>query len=158
MPPEIAALCERHLGARPLVHEAVRDVGTLLQSLIDDLLGADELAAALALVRGDADLGAGVDDAVAQGVGAEAGEDDGVQGADTCAGEEGDDCFWNHGEVDGDGVTLLHAHLLQHPRELADFAEELAVADGSALALLVCLVDDGGLVGVLGGVSVDAVV
>lgn len=158
VPPDVAAGGHGDVGAGAAVDEAVGDAGALLEGLVDDLLGADELAAALALVAGDDDLAAGVVDAVAQGVGGEAGEDDGVDGAEAGAGEEGDEGLGDHGQVDGDGVALGDAHLLEDVGGAADLAQQLGVGQGAALADLVGLVDDGGLVGVGGGVAVDAVV
>jgi hypothetical protein len=158
VPPPVAALGHGHVGAGAAVHQAVGDVRALLQRIVDNLLGADQLAAALALVAGDDDLGPRIVDPIAQGVGGEAGEDDGVDGTDARAGQEGDERLGDHGQVDGNGVALLDAHLLEHVGCLADLAQQLAVGQGAALADLVGLVDDGGLLGVVGGMAIDAVV
>lgn len=158
VPPDIAALLHGDVGTGAAEDENVADGGALLESLVDDFLGANELAAALALVRGDDDAGIGVQDTVAQGVGGEAGKDDGVDGANSDTGENGDNGLGNHGKVNGDGVTLLDAHLLEGPGDLADIAEELRVGDVAAIFGLVGLVDDGDAVGVLEGVTIDAVV
>jgi hypothetical protein len=64
VPPEIATLSERHFGASALVDQAVLDVWTLLESVVDNLLGTDGLAAALALVGGDDNLGLCVNNAI----------------------------------------------------------------------------------------------
>jgi hypothetical protein len=158
VPPPVAALGHRHIGSGALEDQAVGDIGALLQRIVDDLLGADELATALALVTGDDDLGLGINDPVTQRVGREAREDDRVDGTNAGAGQERHEGLGDHGEVDGDGITLLDAHLLEDVGGAADLAEELAVGQGAALADLVGLVDDGGLVGVGDGVAVDAVV
>ena len=118
MPPKIAAFGERHLGASALVDQAVLDVWALLESIVYDLLGANGLAAALALVGGDDDLGLCVNNAITQGVGAEASKDNRVDSTNARAGEESDNSLGNHGHVQSDGITLLHSHLLEHPREL----------------------------------------
>jgi hypothetical protein len=118
VPPEIAALGERHLGAGTLVHQAVGDIRALLERIVHNLLGANGLAATLALVGGDDNLGLCVNDAVTQGVGAETRKDDRVDGTNARASEESDDRLGDHGHVQSDGVTLLHSHLLEHPREL----------------------------------------
>lgn len=125
VPPEIAALLHGDLGAGALEDQAASDVGALLEGVVDNLLGANELATALALVGGDDDLGAGVNDTVAQRVGRETGKHDGVDGTDTDTGEDGNDGLGNHGEVDGHGVALADAHLSQGPGRLADLAEQL---------------------------------
>jgi hypothetical protein len=118
VPPQIAALSERHLGASALVDQAVGDVWALLESIVHNLLGANGLAAALAFVGSNDNLGLGVDDTVTQRVGAEASENHGVHGANARASKERNNSFGNHGHVESDCVTLLHAHLLQYPREL----------------------------------------
>jgi hypothetical protein len=118
MPPKITTLSERHLGTSALVDQAVGDVWALLESIVHNLLGANGLAAALAFVGGNDNLGLCVNDTVTQRVGAEASEDHGVDSANTRAGKECNDSFGNHRHVKSDCVTLLHAHLLQHPREL----------------------------------------
>jgi hypothetical protein len=97
VPPKVAAGGPGDVGAGALVDEHVADVGALLEGVVDNLLCADELAAALALVGGDDDLAAGVDDAVAQRVGREAGKDDRVDGSDARAGQEGDEGLGDHG-------------------------------------------------------------
>ena len=158
VPPEIAPLSPRDIGTSALVDKDVPDVGALLQSIVDNLLGANQLATALALVRGYDDLALGIDDPVAQRVGRETGENDRVDGSDSGAGEEGDESLGNHGEVDGYGVALADAHLLEDVGGLGDLAKELAVGDIATFAGLVGFVDDGDLVGVLDGVPVDAVV
>jgi hypothetical protein len=72
------------------VRWATSTVSTMLEALdraVDDLLERELLAAAQPLVGGDDHLAAGVEDAVADGLGAEAAEDDRVHGADARAGE-----------------------------------------------------------------------
>ena len=81
-----------------------------------------------------------------------------MHGAQARARQEGDQGLGDHGQVNGDGVALGHAHLLQHVGGAAHLAQQLAVGQGAALADLISLVDDGGLVRVGGGVAIDAVV
>jgi hypothetical protein len=83
VPPQIPALSERHLGASSLVDQAVGDIWALLESIVHNLLGANGLAAALAFVGGNDNLGLGVNDTVTQRVGAEASENHGVDSANT---------------------------------------------------------------------------
>ena len=145
VPPLVAAGGPGDGAARALEDEDVRDEGAVRERGVDDGLGRDGLAAAPALVAGDEDAAAAVLHAVAQGLGGEAGEDDGVDGADARAGEEGGGGVPGHGEVDGDGVALLDAVGLEDVRDAADFAQELGVGDLAALAWLVGFVDDGDL-------------
>lgn len=158
VPPQITAGDHVNVGAGAAVDEDVADVGALLQGIVDNLLGADELATSLAFVGGDDEPGLGIKDTVPESVGGEAGKDNGVDGADTNTGQDGDDGLGDHGHVDGDGVTLLNAGLLQDPGDLGDVAEKLAVGDVAAIVDLVGLVDEGDAVGVLVSMAVDGVV
>ena len=157
VPPQIPSLGPRDVSTGPLEHDAVADVRALLEGLVDDLLGANELSTTLALVRGDDDPAVSVDDTVTEGVRRETGEDDGVHGANARAGKESNDGLGNHGQVDGNSVALLDTLALEDPGETGDLPLELAVRDGAALVGLVGLVDDGDLVRVLESVTVDAV-
>lgn len=116
-----------HLGLCALEDEHAGDGRALDEGFIDDVLDGVRLAASLALVGREHHLALGVVDSVPQRVGGEAREDDGVDGADANAGEQGDDGLGHHGHVDGDGVALLDAHVLEHVRELADLAQQVVV-------------------------------
>lgn len=72
-----------------------------------------------------------------------------MDSADTRASEEGEKGLWNHGQVQSNSVTLLHAHLLEDVGELRNLSQQLAVCDGATLANLVGFIDDGRLVRVL---------
>ena len=148
MPPAVAAFDPRDGVACAFEDEDVLDVGAGLEGCVDDGLCGDGLAAAATLVGGEDDAAAAVLDAVAEGLGGEAGEDDGVDGADAGAGEEGGDGVPGHGEVEGDGVALADAEGLEDVGEGADLVEELGVGDVGALGRLVGFVDDGGLAAV----------
>ena len=80
-----------------------------------------------------------------------------MHGTNTRASQEGNHGLGNHGQVDGDSVTLLYASLLQGPGNARDLPQELAVGDRAALIRLVGLIDDGNLVGVLQRMAVDTV-
>ena len=99
----------------------------------------------------------GVDDAVAQRLGAEAAEDHRVHRADARAGEHGVGQLGDHRHVDADPVALLHAVGEQHVGQPADLVLELAVGDVAVLARLVAGPDDGGLVAAVLQVAVHAV-
>ena len=145
VPPSITALDPVDGASGTLEHKNVLNVRAMLKRGISKLLDRNGLATAAALVGSDHDTGLAVVDAVAERLRGEASEDDGVDGAEAGAGEEGGDSLPGHGHVDGDGVALLDAPLLEDVRDAAGLAEELAVADLAALAGLVGLVDDGGL-------------
>lgn len=158
VPPKVATLRPGDLGTGALVDEHVLDIGALLQGIVDNLLGTDKLAASPALIRGDDDLGVTVDNTVAKGVGGETSEDDRVDGADTNASKQGDNGFGNHGQVDGNGIALADAHLLQHPGSLGDLPKELTKSDDAAITRLVSFIDDSGSIGVRESVTIDTVV
>lgn len=157
MPPEVAALGPGHLGTGTLVDQDTVHIRALLEGLIDDALGANDLTTALALVGGDNDLGTSVDDTVTEGVGGETSEDNGVNGTNTRASQEGNNGLGDHGKVDGHGIALLHALLFQGPGDARDFPEQLAESDIATRVGLVGFIDDGNFIGVLNGVTVDAV-
>lgn len=158
VPPQITAGNHVDIGAGAAVDKNVADVGALLKSIVDNLLGANELATSLALIRGNDESGLGIENTVPESVGGETGENNGVDGTDTDTGQDGDNGLGNHGHVDGNGVTLLDAGLLQDPGNLGDIAKKLAVSDVAAIVDLVGLVDDGNAVRVLVSMAVDGVV
>lgn len=158
VPPDITALGPGNLRAGALVDQDAGDIGALLQSLIDNALGANDLSSTLALIGRDDNLGASVQDTVPERVGGETGENNGVDGTDTRASQESDNGFGDHGKVDSNGVTLLHTLLAENPGNTRHLAQELTVGDCAALAGLIGLVDNGHLVGVLEGMAIDAVV
>ena len=91
-------------------------------------------SAPVAAVGGDDQLRLGVIDAVGEGVGGEAAEDDRVRRADAGAGEHGDRQLRDHRHVDGDAVAALHAELLQGVGALVNLVEKLLVGDVPAVA------------------------
>ena len=96
-------------------------------------------------------------DARAQRLGGEAGEDDGVDGADAGAGEHGVGGLGDHRQVDHHAVALLDAEAVQHVGELRDLLVQLAVGDVARDVRVVAFPDDRGLVGAGREVAVDAV-
>ena len=78
--------------------------------------------------------------------------------ADARAGEHRVGRLGDHRHVDGDAVALLDAVRLQHIGEAADILVQLAIGDVLALARVVALPQDRGLVGARRQMPVDAVV
>ena len=113
MPPLIAPLAqlgERLISLRagaPADHHDVLDRGRLLDGLVGVALERNDLAAAVPAIGRNEDLGLRVVDPVAQGVGGEPAKDNRVRRADAGAGEHGDHCFGNEGEVDGHSIAAL---------------------------------------------------
>ena len=157
VPPQVPTRGPGDLGTGAFEDQDAGDVRALLEGLVDDALGANDLAPPTALVRGDDDLGAGVQHPVPQRVGGEPREDDRVHGTDTRAGQEGDQSLGDHGQIDGHRVPLLDPLLLEGPGHPRDLPQQLPIGNRPALIGLVGLVDDGHLVGVLDGVPVDTV-
>mmetsp|Transcript_4163 Transcript_4163/g.12979 ORF Transcript_4163/g.12979 Transcript_4163/m.12979 type:complete len:325 (-) Transcript_4163:2-976(-) len=154
---DIAALGVRHVRvARAFEHKDVLHRGALRDGLVANRLQLQRFRAAHALV-GDADpLGTRVDDAVAQGVGAEAGKDDAVRRADAAAREHRHGRLGHHGHVQSHKVALLHAGQLQSVGDAARAGEDVAVRQRLGVSRLVALPDDAGLVGQRGHVTVQA--
>ena len=101
--------------------------------------------------------GATVIDAVAQGVGREAGKNDRMHGTDAGTGQHDHGQFGDHGQVDADSIALADAPCQQGVGHAADIGMQLAVGDLATLAHLVGLPDDGHLVTAFGQVAVQAV-
>jgi hypothetical protein len=98
---------------------------------VDGFLQGDNAATPPGAVAGDDGARFGVVDAVDDGLGGEATEDDGVWRADAGAGEHGDGEFGDHAHVDGDDVALLDAEFLQGVGELGDIALEVVVGEAA---------------------------
>ena len=143
MPPLVAACSPGYLAACALENKNVLDVRAVLERSIDDDFSRNGLAATTTLIRSKNDLALAVDDTVAEGLGREAGEDDGVNGTDARAGEEGGNSLPGHGQVDGDGVTFLNAERLEHVRDAGNFAEKLSIRYLGTFIGLIGLINDG---------------
>src|SRR5471032_683220 len=108
MQPGIAARLHRQLAARALVAYDVFEglAAAQRQRFVDDGFQWQLLAAAQLFVTGDDGHGACVDDALLQGFGGKAAEDDGVRSADARAGLHGGHAFDRHRHIDDDAVAL----------------------------------------------------
>src|SRR5205085_7722856 len=138
-------------------HDHVLDGGALGDRGVGELLQRDDVAAAIAGGRGDEHLRLGVDDAIAQRLGGEAAEDDGVDGADARAGEHGHDGLGDQRHVGGDAVAVDDAEGFQDVGEFRDLGVELAIGERAHVARL-ALPDHGELVAARGEMTVEAVV
>ena len=145
VPPVITALDKVDRVTSSLQNENVLNEGTLLQGVIGKCLQCDALASTTTFVCCDDDSGLAVIDTVAQRHCGESGEDHRVNSTNTSASHEGGDDLPSHGKVDGDGVALLHTVGCEDIGDAASLAEQLAIADLSALAGLIRLIDNGSL-------------
>ncbi len=131
--------------------------GVPCERLVGHLLERHDLAAAVAAVGGDEQRRLRVVDAIAQRLGAEAAEDDAVDGADARAREHRDRELGHERQVERDAVALLHAERLQDVGELAHLAVEVEVGQRAAVARL-AFPDERGLVAARrANVAVEAV-
>ena len=157
VPPRIADRFHGHLVFAALHDDDALDVLVFRQRLIDDRLERDHLAAPPSAVRGDHGGGAGVFEAIDDGLRGKPAENDVVHGPDAGAGEHGKRGLRDHRHVNEHAVALLDAFFLKHVGETADLAFQLAVGDDALVAGL-ALPDDGGLVAARSvGVAVHAV-
>ena len=74
-------------------------------------MSGEDLAAAVAAVGGDDELGVGVEHPVIDRLGRESAEDDGVSRTDPGAGQHRHDGLGDHRQVDRDPVALADAEL-----------------------------------------------
>ena len=114
--PDVAALSPRHSGVRHRVggagavhHDHVLDVVLTGACFVGVDLHGNDLAAAVLTVGGDENLRAGVFHTELQRLSGEATEDEGVDRANTRAGEGENNGFGDDGQVDDHTVTLAHA-------------------------------------------------
>ncbi len=126
VPPMVAVRHHVDVVAETPDHDRGLDGGRVGERLVGVMLEPDLLAATVATVRGDQDLGAAVVDPARQRLGREAAEDDRVRRADPRAGEHRDRQLGDHRHVDGDPVAGLDAELLERVGRLADLALEVA--------------------------------
>ncbi len=142
VPPLVAARLEGDvvLGA-PHDEHVLDAAGGLADRLVDGGLQREDPPLAVAAVGGDDELRLGVVDARREAVGAEAAEDDRVDGADARDREHRDDGLGDHRQVDGDAVSGAHAEALEHVRGALDLVGELGVGDVAAVAGLALEVD-----------------
>ena len=99
------------------------------EGFVSDRLERDGLAATELAVGGNQGNSAGVVDTIAQGLGGEAAENDGVDGTEAGTSLHGADAFNGHRHVDDDAITLLDAHAAQGIGELGDLGEHLLVSN-----------------------------
>ena len=162
VPPHVAAVLHRGPAVERIA-DAADDEGVLdrrgrRQGVVDGRLERRRLAAPPAAVGGDDELRLRVVDAVAQRLGREPAEDDGVRRADARAGEHGDGQLGDHRHVDGDPVAGLDAQLEQGVGGLRDLALEVGVGDRPGVARLADPVVGDLVAEAVRDVPVDAVV
>src|SRR6185437_5684312 len=105
MQPDIAPHLHCHLTllrAEALRHQHTLDGWAFGHRRVGYVFQRDDAAAPPATVRRHTDLRLRVVDAITQGLGAEAAEDDGVWRAYARAGEQANRQLWNHRHIEGD--------------------------------------------------------
>ena len=121
-------------GAGAVHHDDMLDVVLTRACLVGVDLHGNNLAAAVLAVGGDEHLRTGVFHTELQCLGGETAEHEGVDRANTRAGQGEDNGFGNDGQVDDHAVTLAHAQGQQTVGGLRDAALQLGVGDGLAVA------------------------
>ncbi len=139
--PDVAALSPRHSGvlyrvrgAGAIHHDDVLNIVLTGACLVGVHLHGNDLAAAVLTVGGDENLRAGVFHTELQRLGGETTEDEGVNRANTRAGEGENNGFGDDGQVDDHTVTLAQAQGQQAVRCLRDAVLQLCVGDGLTVA------------------------
>lgn len=99
VPPSITASRPRNFISSPLQYQHLLDVGAFRNGSVGNPLEGNGFTASLAFVGCDKDSGLAILHTVAEGLCREPSKDDGVDGTDTGAGEEGCNSVPCHGEV-----------------------------------------------------------
>jgi hypothetical protein len=131
---------------------------TFLERSIDDHLGGDRLASSFSFVRCKYYATFTVLNAISERFRGESSKHDTVHGSDTRASEECGNGLPCHGEIYGDCVPFFDAETFEDVGYAANFTKKFGVTDVSALAWLICLVDNGSLVRVLESPAIYTVV
>ena len=142
MPPRISAFNPINCLAGTLEDQHVFDTGALLKRGIDNSLCGNGLPTALSLIGSNDHPASAVHDSFAERLGAKPSEDDGMDCSNACASQESSHGLPGHGEIDGNGITLLDAERLEDIGNATDFAEEFTITDLKALPWLVCFPND----------------
>lgn len=109
MPPLVAARRPGDILASAREDKDVLNERAFLERRVDDCLGSDGLAAALAFVSRDDDTAPTVQHAIAERLCGETSKNDGVNCTNASACEERCDGLPSHWQVDRNSVTLLDA-------------------------------------------------
>ena len=144
---------------RPFQHDdSLHQVSTPAHGIVDDRLEANLLALAIGDVRREHEPGATRDDAAAERVGPEAGEDDGVDRANPDRGEHQRDRFRRCRHVDRQAIAAADSERAQTRGDALDERQERGVAEGPAFAALVHVDERGMAAAAVRDVSIEGVV
>ena len=141
VPPEVAALLHRAVGARVLHDDHGLEVVEPAHDRVDLLLDRRGLALAARAVDRDQRLRLGELHPLLHRLGAEAAEDDVVRGADARAGEHRHRDLGDHRQEDPDDVAGADAAVLERVGEALDVTVQVRVRDVPLLALLAAPVE-----------------
>jgi len=145
VPPEITTGSPGNIVTSALVDKNLLDRRSVLKTLIDNLLGVDSLTTTLTFISGDDDLALGIVDSILEGAGRETSENDGVDSTNSRDSQKGDESLGNHGQVNGNRVTLLDTKALEDTSNFANLTEELTVGDLARVSSIISFVDNGNL-------------
>src|SRR6266851_4070112 len=136
VPPDVAIGIPRDIRLRALHDEDLLDALRLRDRVVGVPLEGNDVALAVAAIRGDEDLRLGVVDATGEGLRREASEHDRERRPDPRAGQHGHRKLRDHRHIDRDAVALPDAEGLQSVGGARRLVEELLVGDGPGVARL----------------------
>jgi hypothetical protein len=108
-------------------------------------------------IGGDQCDGVAILNTVGKAVRREPAEHDGMDGADSGAGQQRHGGFDDHGQIDGNHVAFFDAALRQRIGKAADFLVQFLVGDMAGGVGVIAFPDDRGLVAAFGQMPVQAV-
>ena len=123
----------------------VLDRRSVVQCLVGHLLERHDLSAPVTAVGGDEEPCLLIVDAIAERLGAEAAEDDAVNGADARTRQHRNRQLGNQRQVERDAIALCDSERFQNVRELRHLAVQVVIGERPRVARL-AFPDDRGLV------------
>ena len=146
MKPNVAPVDPINCAAGAFDNDHALDTRASLQCFICISLERYRAAAPETLISGDNTIAVAIVDTVSERIGRETTEHNGVDCANTRAGQHGISRFGDHRHIDRDPVALGNALGLQYIGHAADLAVQLAIGDQFRIVRIVTFPDNRGLV------------
>lgn len=145
VPPQVTTWSPGDLASSTLKDQDVFDAWAFLECSVHYRFGGNGFPTSAAFVARKEDPGPAVKNAVTKRFRTKSGEDNGVDSANTGTGKECGDGLPSHGQVYGNGISLLDAEALENVRDRTNFAKKFGIRDEATLTRFISLINDGSL-------------